>query len=156
MIKTWSNIQLEFSQICWHVLSSKTQEWLNFWRAIFKNGMKSQGGWIKGIFKGFDHISSCRCCWFPAQILCTKPAYPFPSCCYTCTLFWKISLSWQEMLCPEIPAKLHTLPVCTPPPRSALPLDSSYCFTDAGCLVSGWEKLWSNLFSRALCGIRLR
>lgn len=52
-------------------------------------------------------VSSCRCSWFPAQILCTKPAYLFPSCCYTCTLCRKISLSGQEMLYPQIPAKLQ-------------------------------------------------
>lgn len=126
-----------------------------FWRGIFFNGMKSQSGRIQGIFKtNFDHISSCRGCGFPTQILFTWPLYPSVSGYLYLHLLQKIFLSWQELLYQKcLQSYMHCL---HPAPAPPITTRASYCLTGAGSLASEWDKFWSNLCSRAFCGIRLR
>lgn len=49
---------------------------------FFFHGMKSRKGQIKEIFKrDIDHISSCRCYWFPTPVPLYQAASPSTSCC---------------------------------------------------------------------------
>lgn len=113
--------------------------------------MKSQNGQIKGIFKSnFDHISSCSCCWFPTQILFSRPSYP--STTYTSTFFGRLSLADRSCFTSNACKVTHT--VYTVPLPHPLPPGASYCLTDAGSLTSGWDQRGSYLCPGTFCGIR--